>query len=150
MRLYSTCMYIELSACACYHCAILSILHVHNSMHRLCVHICMHVHMHSNPCADMQMQPFGNPAPDGWSEFSDAWLSGNQMLQRQRQVNESIPQLGHLREYAERVALRTGRELIKHFFVLMLGGDYTNEDILLAYKQLYADEPFNLAAPEAE
>ena len=31
---------------------------------------------------DMQMQPFGNPAPDGWSEFSDAWLSGNQMLQR--------------------------------------------------------------------
>ena len=32
----------------------------------------------------------------------------------------------------------------------MLGGDYTNEDILLAYKQLYADEPFNMAAPEAE
>lgn len=99
---------------------------------------------------DMQMQPFGNPAPDGWSEFSDAWLSGNQMLQRQRQVNESIPQLGRLREYAERVALRTGRELIAHFFLLMLGGDYTNEDILLAYKQLYADEPFNMAAPEAE
>lgn len=98
----------------------------------------------------MQMQPFGYPAPDGWSESSEAWLSGNQMLMRQREVNTLIPRMASMREYAEANGLRTGRGLIAHFFLLMLGGNYTNEDILLAYKQLYATEPFDLEAPEAE
>lgn len=105
----------------------------------------------------LDMRLFQNPAPDGFSEIGEDWLSGTLLLER---IN-FITWLAHNRAGTERSSvdpvafaiangLRTADEIVDFFLQLALGSDYTDLERVLLLEILNADEAFDIDQTNAD
>ncbi len=98
-------------------------------------------------CAEQRI--FYKSEPTGYYETSDNWLDPNIVFQRFRELNTMVffdDQTRSFVNYFNGLGLTASGEIMAHLFLLMLGGNYDEQDVQLGFNILHKVDPDNLGS----
>lgn len=103
----------------------------------------------------MGMPLFSSPAPTGWSELGEDWITSDQLMQHIQFVNQTIFQNNPTLVYVDLINLflnqgyETAEEIINFLLELTVANDYSSTIQAIALEILNSGTPFDIHAADA-
>ncbi|NJO16913.1 MAG: DUF1800 domain-containing protein [Thioploca sp.] len=103
----------------------------------------------------MGMSLFNSPAPTGWSELGEDWMTSDQIMQRVQLINQTVLQQNQTQVYVNVKDLfsnqgyETAEAIVAFLLELTLANDYSPRIQEIALEILNAGTPFNINATDA-
>ncbi len=103
----------------------------------------------------MGMSLFNSPAPTGWSELGEDWMTSDQIMQRVQLINQTVLQQNQTQVYVNVKDLflnqgyKTAEAIVAFLLELTLANDYSPRIQEIALEILNAGTPFNINATNA-
>ena len=102
----------------------------------------------------MGMSLFNSPAPTGWSELGEDWMTSDQIMQRVQLINQTVLQQNQTQVYVNVKDLflnqgyKTAEAIVAFLLELTLANDYSPRVQEIALEILNAGTPFNINATD--
>ena len=103
----------------------------------------------------MGMPLFSSPAPTGWSELGEDWMTSDQLMQHIQFINQTVFQNNQDLVYVDLISLflnqgyETAEAIVKFLLELTLANDYSSTIQTIALEILNAGTPFDIHAADA-